>query len=117
MQWSIQAVQSKFFLTEALSKQVISKLERRIVAYHESGHAVCGWFLEHAEPLLKVSIVPRGSAALGFAQHVPNENLLLTEDQFLDITCMALGGCAAEQVGSFFLISLHERPMLYAFIF
>ncbi|KAG8487955.1 hypothetical protein CXB51_018815 [Gossypium anomalum] len=47
---------------------VISKLERRTVAYHESGHAVAGWFLEHAEPLLKVTIVPRGTAALGFAQ-------------------------------------------------
>ena len=44
--------------------QVISKLERQTVAYHESGHAVAGWFLEHAEPLLKVTIVPRGTAAL-----------------------------------------------------
>lgn len=48
--------------------QVISAEERRTVAYHEAGHAVVGWFLEYAEPLLKVSIVPRGSAALGFAQ-------------------------------------------------
>jgi ATP-dependent Zn protease len=48
--------------------QVISPEERRTVAYHEAGHAVVGWFLEYAEPLLKVSIVPRGSAALGFAQ-------------------------------------------------
>lgn len=49
-------------------KQVISPEERRTVAYHEAGHAVVGWFLEFAEPLLKVSIVPRGTAALGFAQ-------------------------------------------------
>jgi hypothetical protein len=48
--------------------QVISPEERRTVAYHEAGHAVVGWFLEYAEPLLKVSIVPRGTAALGFAQ-------------------------------------------------
>ncbi|XVE79561.1 hypothetical protein DITRI_Ditri14bG0068400 [Diplodiscus trichospermus] len=78
--------------------RVISKLERKTVAYHESGHAVVGWFLEHAEPLLKVTIVPRGTAALGFAQYVPNENLLLTKEQLFDMTCMTLGGRAAEQV-------------------
>ncbi|KAL6574706.1 ATP-dependent zinc metalloprotease FTSH 8, mitochondrial [Orobanche minor] len=78
--------------------KVISKMERRTVAYHESGHAVAGWFLEHAEPLLKVTIVPRGTAALGFAQYVPNENLLMTKEQLFDMTCMTLGGRAAEQV-------------------
>ncbi len=78
--------------------KAISVEERKTVAYHEAGHAVVGWFLEHAEPLLKVSIVPRGSAALGFAQYLPNENLLLTAEQLLDRTCMALGGRAAEQV-------------------
>lgn len=78
--------------------KVISKEERRTVAYHESGHAVVGWFLEHAEPLLKVTIVPRGTAALGFAQYLPNENLLMTREQLFDMTCMTLGGRAAEQV-------------------
>ncbi|XP_039144474.1 LOW QUALITY PROTEIN: ATP-dependent zinc metalloprotease FTSH 8, mitochondrial-like [Dioscorea cayenensis subsp. rotundata] len=78
--------------------KVISKLERRTVAYHESGHAVAGWFLEHAEPLLKVTIIPRGTAALGFAQYVPNENLLFTKEQLFDMTCMTLGGRASEQV-------------------
>lgn len=78
--------------------QVISKEERKTVAYHEAGHAVTGWFLEHAEPLLKVSIVPRGTAALGFAQYLPNENLLMTKEQLFDMTCMTLGGRAAEQV-------------------
>ncbi|XP_050379361.1 ATP-dependent zinc metalloprotease FTSH 10, mitochondrial-like isoform X2 [Argentina anserina] len=78
--------------------KVISKLERRTVAYHEAGHAVAGWFLEHAEPLLKVTIVPRGTAALGFAQYVPNENLLMTKEQLFDMTCMTLGGRASEQV-------------------
>ncbi|CAN0854278.1 ATP-dependent zinc metalloprotease FTSH 10, mitochondrial [Linum grandiflorum] len=78
--------------------RVISKQERHTVAYHESGHAVTGWFLEHAEPLLKVTIVPRGTAALGFAQYVPNENLLMTKEQLFDMTCMTLGGRAAEQV-------------------
>ena len=78
--------------------QVISKEERKTVAYHEAGHAVAAWFLEHAEPLLKVSIVPRGSAALGFAQYLPSENLLMTVAQMTDMMCMALGGRAAEQV-------------------
>ena len=61
--------------------KVISDEERRTVAYHEAGHAVVGWFLEHTEPLLKVTIVPRGSAALGFAQYLPNENNLQTSEQ------------------------------------
>ncbi|KAJ6832687.1 ATP-dependent zinc metalloprotease FTSH 8, mitochondrial-like [Iris pallida] len=78
--------------------KVISKLERRTVAYHEAGHAVVGWFLEHAEPLLKVTIVPRGTAALGFAQYVPSENLLMTKEQLFDMTCMTLGGRASEEV-------------------
>lgn len=78
--------------------KVISVEERRTVAYHEAGHAVVGWFLEHAEPLLKVSIVPRGSAALGFAQYLPNENMLMTTEQMNDMMAMALGGRAAEQV-------------------
>lgn len=73
-------------------------MERKTVAFHEAGHAVAGWFLEHADPLLKVSIVPRGTAALGFAQYVPGENLLMTKEQLSDMTCMALGGRAAEQV-------------------
>eukprot|EP00877_Chromochloris_zofingiensis_P003312 jgi/Chrzof1/12982/Cz07g15070.t1 len=78
--------------------KVISPEERRTVAYHEAGHAVVGWFLQYAEPLLKVSIVPRGTAALGFAQYLPNENLLLTKEQLLDRVCAALGGRAAEEV-------------------
>ena len=48
--------------------RVLSKEEKKTVAYHEAGHAVCGWFLEHADPLLKVSIIPRGVGALGYAQ-------------------------------------------------
>ncbi|KAL8526904.1 hypothetical protein ACS0TY_015955 [Phlomoides rotata] len=77
--------------------KVMSKIECRTVAYHESGHAVAAWFLEHAEPLIKVSIVPR-STALGFAQYVPNDNCLMTKEQFFDKTCVALGGRPAEQV-------------------
>ena len=53
--------------------KVISQEERRTIAFHESGHAVVSWFLQYAEPLLKVSIVPRGTSVLGFAQYLPNE--------------------------------------------
>lgn len=85
-------------LTCYYGEQVISADERKTVAFHEAGHAVVAWFLEYAEPLLKVSIVPRGTAALGFAQYLPNENLLMTMEQMRDMTCMALGGRAAEQI-------------------
>jgi len=80
------------------SKKVMSLEERRIVAYHEAGHAIAGWNLEHADPLLKVTIVPRGSGALGFAQYLPKEIFLRTREQILDMVCMALAGRAAEQV-------------------
>ena len=61
--------------------RVLSPQERRFVAYHEAGHAVCGWFLEHADPLLKVSIVPRGAAALGFTQYLPKDSYLQSKEQ------------------------------------
>lgn len=78
--------------------KIISPDEKRIVAYHEAGHAVAGWFLEHADPLVKVSIVPRGLAALGYAQYLPKEQFLYQTDQLLDEMCMALGGRAAEEL-------------------
>ena len=78
--------------------KVISPEEKEIVAYHEAGHAVVGWFLEHASPLLKVSIVPRGTAALGYAQYLPREQYLYTKEQLLDTVCMALGGRVAEDI-------------------
>jgi len=80
------------------SKKLISQEERTIVAYHEAGHAVAGWMLEHADPLLKVTIVPRGSGALGYAQYLPKEIFLRTREQILDMVCMALAGRASEQV-------------------
>ena len=78
--------------------KIISPEEKRIVAYHEAGHAVAGWFLEHADPLVKVSIVPRGVAALGYAQYLPKEQFLYQTEQLMDEMCMALGGRAAEQL-------------------
>jgi AFG3 family protein len=80
------------------SNKIMSKEERSIVAHHEAGHAVAGWFLEHADPLLKVTIIPRTSGALGFAQYLPKEVYLQTHDQIMDIVCMALAGRAAEEI-------------------
>ncbi|AEL27204.1 ATP-dependent zinc metalloprotease FtsH [Cyclobacterium marinum] len=78
--------------------KIISPEEKKIVAYHEAGHAVAGWFLEHADPLVKVSIVPRGIAALGYAQYLPKEQFLYQTEQLIDEMCMALGGRAAEEI-------------------
>ncbi len=78
--------------------KIISPNEKEVIAYHEAGHATCGWFLEHAYPLLKVTIVPRGTAALGYAQYTPKEQYLYTIEQLTDQMCMTLGGRAAEQI-------------------
>jgi cell division protease FtsH len=78
--------------------KIISPDEKEIVAYHEAGHAVAGWFLEHADPLVKVSIVPRGVAALGYAQYLPKEQFLYQTEQLIDAMSMALGGRAAEEI-------------------
>lgn len=78
--------------------KIISPEEKKIVAYHEAGHAVAGWFLEHANPLVKVSIVPRGLAALGYAQYLPKEQFLHQTEQLFDEMCMTLGGRAAEDI-------------------
>ena len=78
--------------------KLISPEEKNIVAYHEAGHAVAGWFLEFADPLVKVSIVPRGVAALGYAQYLPKEQYIYRTEQLMDEMCMTLGGRAAEDI-------------------
>lgn len=78
--------------------KLISPEEKNIVAYHEAGHAVTGWFLEFADPLVKVSIVPRGVAALGYAQYLPKEQYIYRTEQLIDEMCMTLGGRAAEDI-------------------
>jgi len=78
--------------------KIISPDEKKVIAYHEAGHAICGWFLEHAYPLLKVTIVPRGTAALGYAQYTPKEQYLYNTDQLSDQICMTLGGRASEDI-------------------
>lgn len=77
--------------------QVLQPEEKKTVAYHEAGHAVVGWFLEHADPLLKVSIIPRGKG-LGYAQYLPKEQYLYSTEQLFDRMCMTLGGRCSEQI-------------------
>uniref|UniRef100_A0A2K6F6W3 AFG3 like matrix AAA peptidase subunit 2 n=1 Tax=Propithecus coquereli TaxID=379532 RepID=A0A2K6F6W3_PROCO len=77
--------------------QVLQPEEKKTVAYHEAGHAVAGWYLEHADPLLKVSIIPRGKG-LGYAQYLPKEQYLYTKEQLLDRMCMTLGGRVSEEI-------------------
>ncbi|KAH9486621.1 Mitochondrial inner membrane m-AAA protease component [Psilocybe cubensis] len=78
--------------------RVLSPEEKKTVAYHEAGHAICGWFLEHADPLLKVSIIPRGVGALGYAQYLPPDRYLLSTPQMMDRICMTLGGRVSEEI-------------------
>lgn len=77
--------------------QVLQPEEKKTVAYHEAGHAVAGWYLEHADPVLKVSIIPRGRG-LGYAQYLPREQYLYSKEQLFDRMCMTLGGRVAEEI-------------------
>ena len=77
--------------------KIITPDEKRAVAFHEAGHATISWMLEHAAPLVKVTIVPRGRS-LGAAWYLPEERLIVRPEQMLDEMCAALGGRAAEQV-------------------
>uniref|UniRef100_A0A8C4I6A4 SPG7 matrix AAA peptidase subunit, paraplegin n=1 Tax=Dicentrarchus labrax TaxID=13489 RepID=A0A8C4I6A4_DICLA len=78
--------------------KILSKEEQRVVAFHESGHALVGWLLEHTEAVMKVSIAPRTNAALGFAQILPRDQYLFTKEQLFERMCMALGGRTAEAI-------------------
>ena len=78
--------------------KMLSSHERTVVAYHESGHALVGWMLQHTDALLKVTIIPRTSAALGFAQYTPLDKKLFSPEELLDRMCMALGGRVAESL-------------------
>ena len=77
--------------------KIITDDEKKAVAYHEAGHATVSWMLEHAAPLVKVTIVPRGRS-LGAAWYLPEERLIVRPEQMLDEMCAALGGRAAEKV-------------------
>jgi ATP-dependent metalloprotease FtsH len=77
--------------------KIITKEEKRAIAFHEAGHATISWLLEYAHPLVKVTIVPRGQS-LGAAWYLPEERSITTTEQILDEMCSALGGRAAEQI-------------------
>lgn len=77
---------------------VMSPLEKKTIAYHEAGHAVAGWFLEHSNPLLKITIIPRAKGSLGFAQYLPDEVNLYSREQLIDMICVALGGRISEEL-------------------
>ncbi|MFM9051191.1 MAG: peptidase M41, partial [Bacteroidota bacterium] len=77
--------------------KIISPQEKKVIAYHEAGHASVSWLLEHAHPLVKVTIVPRGNS-LGAAWYLPEERQITTPDQLMDEICAALGGRAAEDI-------------------
>ena len=100
---SVTLVDFNYALDKAIGglekkNKLINPDEKEIIAYHEAGHAICGWFLEHASPLVKVTIVPRGVAALGYAQYLPKEQYITRTEQMLDMMCMTFGGRAAEEV-------------------
>jgi len=80
------------------TKRLLSHKERKVVAFHESGHAVVGWLLEHSNPLVKVTIVPRSKGSLGFAQYVPDDISLHTKEQLVDLMCVSLGGRVSEEI-------------------
>ncbi|XP_069843942.1 mitochondrial inner membrane m-AAA protease component paraplegin isoform X2 [Dipodomys merriami] len=82
----------------AKKSKILSKEEQKVVAFHESGHALVGWLLEHTEAVMKVSIAPRTNSALGFAQMLPRDQHLFTKEQLFQRMCMALGGRAAEAI-------------------
>lgn len=79
---------------------VLSPEEKRTVAYHEAGHAICGWYFRWADPLLKVSIIPRGQGALGYAQYLPagGDTYLMNVNQLMDRMAMTLGGRVSEEL-------------------
>lgn len=79
---------------------VLSPEEKRTVAYHEAGHAICGWYFKWADPLLKVSIIPRGQGALGYAQYLPagGDTYLMNTNQLMDRMAMTLGGRVSEEL-------------------
>jgi cell division protease FtsH len=77
--------------------KIVSPLEKRTIAVHEAGHAVVSWMVEHAAPLIKVTIVPRGQS-LGAAWYLPEERLIVHTEQMLDEMCATMGGRAAEYV-------------------
>lgn len=82
----------------AKKSRILSPQEKKIVAYHEAGHALVGWLLRHTDALIRVSIVPRTNQSLGYAQYMPNDRKLLSQEMLFEEMCLVLGGRVAESI-------------------
>lgn len=78
--------------------KIITKSEKELISIHESGHATISWFLKFADPLMKITIIPRGPVGLGYAQYLPSESALYTKAQLIDKICTALAGRVSEEI-------------------
>lgn len=81
-----------------IKKGLSNEKTRKRVAYHEAGHAVCGWFLKGGDPLVKLTIIPRSKGALGYAQYLPKSAYIKTKSDLIDQVSIMLGGTTAEQI-------------------
>lgn len=88
---------SERVLAGTVKKNMMTEEDRKVVAYHESGHGVVSWFLEGASPLLKLTIIPRSKGSLGFAQYLPDDKVIHTRENLLDEICVILGGRITEE--------------------
>jgi AFG3 family protein len=75
---------SERVIAGTIKKNMMTEEDRKVVAYHESGHGVISWFLEGASPLLKLTIIPRSKGSLGFAQYLPDDKVIRTKENLLD---------------------------------
>lgn len=89
---------SERVIAGTIKKNMMTEEDRKVVAYHESGHGVISWFLEGASPLLKLTIIPRSKGSLGFAQYLPDDKVIRTKENLLDQLCVILGGRVVEEV-------------------
>lgn len=94
----IQIAVDEVMIGREKRERTMNKKERERVAHHEAGHALMGYMLQHTEPPIKVSIIPRGESALGFSQPKPSQNKLHTEDAVISLICVLLGGRCAEKI-------------------
>lgn len=81
-----------------VKKGLSNQKTRKRVAYHEAGHAVCGWYLKGGDPLVKLTIIPRSKGALGYAQYLPKTAYIRTKSELIDQVAIMLGGTTTEQL-------------------
>jgi AFG3 family protein len=81
-----------------IKKGLSNEKTKKRVAYHEAGHAVCGWYLKGGDPLVKLTIIPRSKGALGYAQYLPKTAYIRSKSELIDQIAIMLGGTTSEQV-------------------